>query len=90
LSDFLACNNYDVSNELARLKGIPALVVTGAADVMTPPKLANFLAENIAGAKLEFIDACGHMLQVEKAHEFNRIIDEFLANLPPVEEEETE
>lgn len=79
--DFLACNNYDVTNELGKLKKFPTLIVSGAADVMTPPKLANFLAENIPHAKLEFIDAAGHQLMVEKAHEFNRVVDEFLGSL---------
>ncbi len=81
LNDFIACNNYDVTNELGKLKNIPTLVITGMADVMTPPKLANVLAENIPGAKLQLIDAAGHMLMTEKAHEFNRLLDEFLADL---------
>jgi len=82
LADFGACNNYDVTGELGRLPKLPTLVVGGMADVMTPPKLATFLAENIAGAKLELIDAAGHMLIIEKAAEFNRLLDEFIATLP--------
>ncbi len=82
LDDFLACNQYDVSGELNRLKNIPVLVITGAADVMTPPRLATRLAEGIPGAKLEFLDAAGHMLMQEKPQEFNRAIDQFLGSLP--------
>lgn len=81
-NDFVACNNFDVSGELSNIRGIPVLVVGGTADVMTPPKLSNRLADGIPGAKLALIDAAPHRLMQEKALEFNRLVDEFLAGLP--------
>jgi pimeloyl-ACP methyl ester carboxylesterase len=81
LDDFIACNNYDVTNELGRLQKIPTLIVTGAADVMTPPKLATALSEKIPQSRLEFIDAAGHQLFTEKPHQFNDLVDDFVGSL---------
>ncbi len=81
LRDFMACNNYDVSQRLTRLGNLPTLVVTGAADVMTPPRLAEFLQQNIKNSRLEIIDAAPHNLMLEKPDEFNAILDNFIASL---------
>lgn len=51
-----------------RLPGIacPALVVCGAADLLTPPEQAGELAAGLPDARLEILPGCGHMLTLEQ------------------------
>jgi pimeloyl-ACP methyl ester carboxylesterase len=79
-ADFTACNNFDLLSELPRIN-IPTLVLCGAEDRMTPLKYSRYLAENIAGAKLEIFDGAGHMLMLEKPDEVNMAVQSFLEDL---------
>jgi pimeloyl-ACP methyl ester carboxylesterase len=57
----------------------PTLVVWGKYDELANPAGADRLAGTIPGATKTIIDNCGHMPQIEKADEFNRIVREFLS-----------
>ncbi len=63
-ADFLACDGWDIR---ARLAGVtsPTLVLTGAADAMTPPKLAQELAGLLPGAELVLLPEVGHVPMLE-------------------------
>lgn len=78
--DFAACNRFDIMDRMGNIQA-PILVVCGGDDLLTPPKYAHFLAEKIAGAQLEIIDGAGHMVMIEKPHEFNSRVREFLRTL---------
>ncbi len=56
----------------------PTLVVWGKYDELANPSTADRLERTIPGAKKVIIDNCGHMPQIEKADEFNRVVREFL------------
>jgi 2-hydroxy-6-oxonona-2,4-dienedioate hydrolase len=56
----------------------PTLVVWGKYDELANPAGADRLAATIPGARKIIIDNCGHMPQLEKADEFNRIVRDFL------------
>jgi pimeloyl-ACP methyl ester carboxylesterase len=56
----------------------PTLIVWGKYDELANPAGADRLEQTIPGAKKVIIDNCGHMPQLEKADEFNRIVREFL------------
>lgn len=79
--DFQANNNFDVMARLPQIK-VPTLVIGGAADKMAPEKFCRFLAEGIAGARLEMLSPCGHYPQVEQKQAFNHALDTFLSSLP--------
>ena len=64
----------------ARAIRVPALVVCGADDKVTPPALSHELVELIPGARYEEIARSGHLTNLERPAEFNRIVDEFIAN----------
>ncbi len=51
---------------------VPALVVGGTADVLTPPKYQRYLAEQLPRAQLELVEGAGHMLPFEVPHELAR------------------
>jgi len=78
--DFAACNRFDIMDRVGTIR-VPTLVVCGGDDFMTPPKYAQFLAEKIEGARVEVIDNAGHMVMIEKPHEFNSRVMEFLQAL---------
>ncbi len=62
----------------ARLISAPTLLVTGDADAVNPPSVAEALRAKIAGARLSIIDRGGHWLPVEKPAECNQRIADFL------------
>jgi pimeloyl-ACP methyl ester carboxylesterase len=66
----------------ADVRGVkaPTLIVWGKDDELADPAGANRLERTIPGAKKIIVDNCGHMPQIEKAAEFNRLVREFLLN----------
>ncbi len=61
-----------------RLIACPTLVIVGANDVLTPPDLAEEIAEGISGAELCVIDDCGHLSAIEQPGAVNDAIASFL------------
>jgi pimeloyl-ACP methyl ester carboxylesterase len=78
--DWVACDTFDVMKQLGAIH-CPALVIVGANDVMTPPKYAAYLANNIAGAKLLTVEGVGHSPMVEKPGEVAAAMQEFIKEL---------
>ncbi len=58
LGDFLACNEFDVSDQLNQDK-IPTLIICGAEDKMTPLKYSELLRDGIANSHLHVVDNAG-------------------------------
>lgn len=58
---------------------VPALVIVGEQDTITPPTDAERMAAAIAGARLVRIDGAAHLSNYEKAAEVNRAISTFVA-----------
>lgn len=79
--DFLACNGFDVTAELSKIS-MPALILCGDADKMTPPKNSEFLQEHIAGARLEIIPNAGHMLMLEQPDQVADLLTGFINSVP--------
>jgi pimeloyl-ACP methyl ester carboxylesterase len=67
---------------LLRAIGVPALVVVGADDTITPVAETQLLARAIPGARLEIIDDAGHLPNLENPAPFNRVLHRFLDTLP--------
>jgi pimeloyl-ACP methyl ester carboxylesterase len=78
--DLLACNNLDLTQELGEIR-VPALVICGAEDKMTPQDCSRQLAASISGATLEIIKSAGHMVMMERPAEFNISLDKFAASI---------
>lgn len=69
-----ATRAYDATPHLARLGGIPTLVVSAAQDRLAPPRLGRALAAGIEGARyVEFPDAA-HGLTVQCAEQVNTLL----------------
>lgn len=74
--DFLACDRFDRMASVHEISA-PTLVICGGQDVLTPAKYSRYLADRIAGARLEVIDRAGHMVMLERPTEFNQRLEGF-------------
>ena len=59
---------------------VPTLVIVGEADRPTPPELSRELAALIPGAELATIPGAGHISNLERPAEFDRLVEEFIGN----------
>ena len=61
--------------------GVPTLVLVGDQDLITPVELSNELVDVIPDASMQVIRGAGHLGNLEKPDEFNRVVEEFLRPL---------
>lgn len=59
----------------------PTLIVVGSEDVFTPVGDAKFMHERIPNSRMTVIEGTGHMPNLERPAEFNRVVGEFLRTL---------
>jgi pimeloyl-ACP methyl ester carboxylesterase len=57
---------------------IPTLVVTAEYDLGLCKEIAGIMAKEIPGAKLISIKAAGHIMNMDKPKEFNKMISGFI------------
>ena len=65
---------------LSKIK-IPALVICGENDALTPTSVMKAMAEKINGAKFVVIKNSGHMSPIENPEEVNKVLRDFLNKL---------
>ena len=75
--DFQACNQFDIMDEVSSIR-IPALILVGENDQMTPMKYSNYLHERIEGSSLQVIPKAGHAVMLEQFEKLNEIIDNWI------------
>jgi pimeloyl-ACP methyl ester carboxylesterase len=68
-ADLAACNAYEGALEAAAKVNVPATVVVGERDMMTPAKAGRTLAAAIAGARTVLLEGAGHMMMSERPDE---------------------
>jgi pimeloyl-ACP methyl ester carboxylesterase len=78
--DFRACDAFDLTERLGEID-VPALVVAGDADRMTPPAQAEQLAAGLPRAELVVVRGAGHLPQVERPRVVADAIERFLSGL---------
>ncbi len=78
--DFSACAGLDIAEAVAAIR-IPALVVCGADDKMTPPALSQSIRDGIPGARLALVEGAGHFAMLENPAAFNATLTDFVASL---------
>ena len=78
--DLMACEAFDVMNQLCKLS-LPALMVCGSDDRMTPLPYSEFLCDHIAGARLEVVPNAGHMVMLEQPDVVAGILADFLNSI---------
>jgi pimeloyl-ACP methyl ester carboxylesterase len=77
LKDFTACDRFNVMDSIDSLD-LPALVVCGTDDNLTPPKYSLYLHKAIKKSRLVLIEDAGHMVMMEKPDDLNSAVAEFI------------
>ncbi|MFI5366273.1 MAG: alpha/beta fold hydrolase [Candidatus Binatia bacterium] len=75
-----AAFGFSVCGRLGEIAA-PTLVVVGDADRVTPPPLSEEIAARIPRARLARIANAGHITNMERPQEFNRVVLDFLSSL---------
>lgn len=78
--DWRAADRFDRMQDLKDIR-IPALIIAGTNDALTPPKYAEYLAANILENELHIIEGAGHMLVMERVPEVSEAIEGFVSRL---------
>jgi len=81
-ADVAISRSMDVTEAAAALR-VPALILCGSRDRVTPPALSRHLHATIAGSRLDLVDGAGHMLLIEASGVVNRAIAAFAASITP-------
>jgi pimeloyl-ACP methyl ester carboxylesterase len=72
-----------VANEITAAKlealRVPTLLITGDADLITPPSVMRMVARHIAGSEISIVAEAGHSAYWEQPEIFNRAVLGFLA-----------
>jgi len=76
-ADFRACDAFNLKDEIKNIK-TPTLIISASDDVLTPPKYQDYIASQIQGSKLVRISGAGHVSNLEKPHEVNSALKEFV------------
>ena len=79
-ADLKACHEYGNGMEAAGNIGIPADLILGAEDRMTPPSQAAGLIEALAQVHVEILPECGHMMLSEQPEAVHRSLARILCN----------
>jgi pimeloyl-ACP methyl ester carboxylesterase len=80
LNDFLCCDRFDIMDRVHEIK-MPALIIAGESDVMTPVKYANYLGTKIADSKVMTVPQAGHFVFAEKPQVVNKAIEDFVEGI---------
>jgi pimeloyl-ACP methyl ester carboxylesterase len=57
---------------------VRTLLMTGAADMFTPPSIMRMIAHHVSENRLAIVDECGHSIYWERPEFFNRTVLEFI------------
>ena len=84
-NDLKACNDYELGQSGKRVKCRTSLIL-GELDMMSPPKRAQTIADDIADRHIVIVPECGHMLMAERPDEVLEALVEltepFIINKP--------
>lgn len=70
---------HNMAKDLPNMN-MPACLIWGKNDTITPPEVAEEFNEKLPDASLFWIDKCGHAPMMEHPEEFNRILDAWLTS----------
>jgi pimeloyl-ACP methyl ester carboxylesterase len=68
-ADLAACNSYDSALAAAAKVGVPATVILGERDMMTPARAGRALADALPNCRTVVLNGAGHMMMAERPDE---------------------
>jgi 3-oxoadipate enol-lactonase len=75
-----ALRDADLSDRVSRIV-CPTLLVAGEVDVATPPEVSEWLHERIPESRIAVIAGAGHISNLDRPEEFDRVVGDFLLSL---------
>ena len=81
LDFYPAFGGLDLYHALPALGTAEVVVVCGTDDLLTPPRHARRLAEEIPGARLELVDGAGHMIMFEEHERVTKVIEDVVEHV---------
>lgn len=78
--DLSACDKFDAMKQLSLIK-LPAIIIVGAQDRLTPVKYSNFLNQSIGASIMTVIENAGHLVMLEQPEDFNVQMRKFLGQI---------
>lgn len=79
LKTLRASVEFDQADQL-HLLTMPIQLIFGCEDKLTPPSIGGEMLGLLADAKLAVLDGAGHLSNLERPDEFNRILKEFITD----------
>ena len=76
--DLIACDEFDISGRVSGIE-VPALIISGSEDILTPVKYGEYLNNRIKGSRFIVIEKAGHFVMQESPEEFNRALINFIS-----------
>jgi pimeloyl-ACP methyl ester carboxylesterase len=76
--DLKACASFEGGLEIAAKVAVPTMCVLAGKDKMTPVKFGKKLAETLSNNTLHVLPSSGHTIPVERPHELNQFMRDFL------------
>jgi len=80
LNDFLCCDKFDLMDKVQEIK-LPALIICGELDVMTPVKYASYLGAKLTNSQVLIIPQATHLVFAEKPDTVNKAIEDFVKGI---------
>ena len=77
INDMRATGKFDPRDRLHEIK-VPALIVRGGEDILTPKSMSDTLSKEIKGSTVKVIKGAGHSSIIEKPKEISEVIMDFL------------
>jgi pimeloyl-ACP methyl ester carboxylesterase len=78
--DFCACDAFTVMDRLGEI-AVPAFIVCGSQDHLTPSKYSVYLRDQISRSVLHLVEGAGHMVMVERPESVVEALSSFLDSL---------
>jgi pimeloyl-ACP methyl ester carboxylesterase len=75
--DFAACDLFSAIGSLDKIT-LPAMIIGGKDDLLTPPTYSEFLHKEIKGSELVIVEDAGHMAMIEQSDAVNQAIEDFV------------
>lgn len=75
--DFAACDAFDVMEMISDIS-LPALILVGEKDIMTPVKYSKYLHEKLPNSTFHVIENAGHSVMLEQSVQFNAYVKEWM------------
>jgi len=80
LNDYLCCDKFDLMDKVQEIK-LPALIICGELDVLTPVKYANYLGTKLTNSQVVIIPQATHLVFAEKPETVNKTIEDFVKGI---------